>query len=322
VRPPISFADMLRAFAAIAPKSEDQKRTIAALLGFEWRLTSMASRGKLPAKPAKRVKETSIKPHKQLPPVAIAPPGGWRGAGAGSIKISGPRPAPTPNFNWLRTEPVLPSGGFGPTPDPAPLFRPQWTRAILAASLSTRLPVGPPNIARAVETIARGRALPSLPLQPIPTLAYGVQVLFDIAEGMQPFALDRAALRRDLKQIVSDGGLELLHCAGSPSKTRRDDDGDWQDYETHFPPQLGASVLIVSDFGIGYVDGVTRGASPYRWSLLARRLMRQGHRVVGFVPYPKVRWPKELSRVIHLVTWDRATTTGRISLSRAWRSLS
>jgi hypothetical protein len=201
---------------------------------------------------------------------------------------------------------------------PAPLFRPQWIRAILGASLSARRGIGPPDLDRAVEIIARGEAMQALPRQPIMTLAGGVQALLDVGESMQPFAQDCALLRRDLERIVGDGSLEILQFAGTPRKTRRDDSSPrWQDYETSFPPQLDACVVIVSDFGIGRASGVGRGASPYAWSVLAKRLTRCGHRVVGFVPYPPARWPWYLSRAMALVQWDRATTAGRISLARS-----
>jgi hypothetical protein len=236
----------------------------------------------------------------------------------GGIRISGPRPVPRPQLDWLNAGPALPPGTLGRAHNPAPLFRPQWTRAILGASLSMRRPIGPPDLARAVEVIARGQALQAVPRQPIMTFARGVQALIDIGENMQPFWQDRAVLRRDLKRIVGDGSLEILQFLSSPRKTRRDDRSrTWLDYETRFPPQLDACVLIVSDFGIGGGLGLARGASPYSWAMLARRLARSGHRVVGFVPYPPARWPSFLSRAIHLVQWDRTTTVGRISLSRA-----
>jgi hypothetical protein len=200
----------------------------------------------------------------------------------------------------------------------APLFRPRWVRAILGASLSARRPIGPPDLARAVETIARGEAMRSLPRQPIMTMARGVQALIDVGESMQPFVQDRAVLRRDLKRIVGDGSLDVLDFAGSPRQTRRDQGSrQWRDYETCFPPQLDACVLIVSDLGIGRLPGPVRSASPYTWFKLAKRLTRRGHRVVGFVPYPPARWPSFLADAIDLVQWDRSTRAGRISLARA-----
>ena len=108
---------------------------------------------------------------------------------------------------------------------------------------------------------------------------------------MQPFAQDRTVLQRDLRRIVGTGSLDMLQCLGSPGKTRRNERSHvWHDYEKCFAPALGACVLIVSDFGIGG-SGFARGASPYAWAMLARRLTRAGHRVVGFAPYPVKRFP-------------------------------
>jgi hypothetical protein len=251
----------------------------------------------------------------QRPPPALPHDDAPRQAGGG-LQISPPRPVARPQLDWLSAGPALQARPLGRAHSPAPLFRPQWTRAILSASLSARRPIGAPDLARAVEVIARGQALLAVPRRPALTLARGVQALIDIGDNMQPFWQDRAVLRRDLKRIVGDGGLEILECIGSPRKTRRDDRFEGRDYEARFPPQLDACVLIVSDFGIGSGSGVARGASPYSWAMLARRLARRGHRVVGFVPYPPARWPSFLSRAVDLVSWDRATTAGRISLSR------
>jgi hypothetical protein len=319
MRPPISAADLLRAFAAILPKTDDEKRAIAAMLGFDL-LAPSAAKDDARAVPEMR-KPLPKDPLEKPPPLPPQPEtqhdDAPRQAGSG-LRISAPRLVPRPQLDWLNTGPVLPAGVLGRAHPPAPLFRPQWTRAILSASLSVRRPIGPPDLARAVETIARGEALQDVPCEPIMTFARGVQALIDVGESMQPFWQDRAVLRRDLKRIVGDGSLDILQCGGSPRKTRRDDRSRaWLDYETRFPPQLDACVLIVSDFGLGGGFGLALGASPYTWAMLARRLARSGHRVVGFVPYPPARWPSFLSRAIHLVQWDRTTTVGRISLSRA-----
>jgi hypothetical protein len=318
--PVISAADLLRAFAVIKPTTVDEKRAIAAMLGFEWQASSGKEPDQAPIierKPPEQPPKPPLpKPSPSPPPVS--PDGPTRRDAGGGIRISAPRPVPRPRLEWLNAGPALQPGTLGRAHNPAPLFRPQWTRAILGASLSVRRPIGPPDLARAVEVIARGEALQVVPRQPIMTFARGVQALIDVGENMQPFWQDRAVLRRDLKRIVGDGSLEILQFMSSPRKTRRDDRSRaWLDYETRFPPQLDACVLIVSDFGIGGGLGLARGASPYSWAMLARRLARSGHRVVGFVPYPPARWPSFLSRAIHLVQWDRTTTVGRISLSRA-----
>jgi len=317
MRPPISTADLLRAFAAIKPASEEEKRAIAAMLGFDWRAPSARNEEPsivAPPKPIERPISTSAKPS---PPPPAPRPEDTRPQAGGGLRVLPPRPVARPQLDWLNAGPALQPGSLGRAHPPAPLFRPQWTRAILAASLSARRPIGAPDLARAVETIARGQALQAVPRQPALTLARGVQALIDIGDNMQPFWQDRAVLRRDLKRIVGDGGLEILECVGSPRRTRRDDRFEGRDYATHFPPQLDACVLIVSDFGIGGGLGLARGASPHSWAVLARRLARRGHRVVGFVPYPPARWPADLARAVDLVPWDRATTAGRISLSRA-----
>lgn len=317
--PAISAADLLRAFAAIQPKTDGEKRAIAGVLGFDWQAPSPIVPPRPPPAKPNPVSDLNRPTLKPMPaPMPARGPGDSPRHEGDGLRISAPRRVSRPQLDWLNAGPALQPGKLGRAHDPAPLFRPQWTRAILGASLSAIRPIGPPDLARAIDVIARGQALRSVPRQPIMTFARGVQVLIDIGESMQPFWQDRTALRRDLNRIVGDGSLEILQFVGSPGKMRRDDRSRmWKDYEAHFLAQLDACVLIVSDFGIGGGLGLARGASPYAWAMLARRLARSGHRVVGFVPYPPRRWPALLSRAIHLVQWDRGTTAGRISLSRA-----
>jgi hypothetical protein len=318
----INVADLLRAFDALKPRDDAQRRAIAALLGFDWQA---ASESEVEVRRDRRRRPSPAPPaiqhvHRAEPPPK--PPANYpkRDSAAG-IRISPPRRAALPALDWFGAagpSETLQVGTLQPAHDPPPLFRPQWTRAILSASLAARVPIGPPDIARAVEAVARGEMLRVLPRQPILTLAGGVQALIDVGEAMQPFWHDRAVLRHDLMRIVGRG-IEILECAGTPGQTRRDDDAlEWADYETRFLPRLGASVLIVSDFGIGRA-ALVRRASPRSWARLARKLARSSHRVVGFVPYPPARFPAELARAMHLVSWDRTTTAGRISFSRRRR---
>jgi hypothetical protein len=315
MHPPISAADLLRAFAAIRPKTDEERRAIAGMLGFDSALPATSNLQAVASEASEdRQGEKASKPL----PLRQAPlaPRTDAALQTGRIRISGPRAISKQQLDWLHSVPALRPGSMGRAHNPAPLFRPQWTRAILAASLSVRRHFGPADLARAVETIARGAALQALPRHPIMTLAHGVQALLDISESMQPFDRDRAALCRDLKRIVGDGNLEVLQFLGTPHKARRDDSCEWQDYETNLLPHRDTCILIVSDFGIGRAPGLARGASRHTWSILAERLARRGHRFVGFVPYPPARWPSFLGRAVNLVQWDRTTTVGRISLSR------
>ncbi len=316
---PICHGDLLRAFAKLAPTSDAEKRAIAAMLGFDWQ-PSAAGGARQPERPDDDAEEEGpdarIEPWRKPEP-SRSPPPVRRETPTGGIRVLPARRVPPPKLDWLERSTALPAGALGRAHAPTPLFRSQWTRAILSASLSARRPIGPPDLGRAVELIARGEALSMLPRQPILTLAHGVQALIDVGESMQPFWQDRAMLRRDLKRIVG-GGIELLQCAGSPGRTRRQDDDDWADYETRFPAKLGACVLVVSDFGLN--AGSRRVAGPQTWLMLARRLARRGHRVVGFVPAPPARWPADLARTIDLVPWDHGTTVGRISFARRRRA--
>src|SRR5262249_61509448 len=83
----------------------------------------------------------------------------------GGLAISGPQPVPRAPLDL--TGPVLQPGRLGRAPAPAPLFRAQWARGILAASLSARKPIGPPDLHRGGERNACGGALQAVPRPPI-----------------------------------------------------------------------------------------------------------------------------------------------------------
>jgi hypothetical protein len=320
MRPQVSTADLLRAFAKIRPGTDEEMRSVAHMLGFDWETPLRDADFDMPkllAPPLPAQVPPLVSPAPRIPdltsadsglPKHLAVPVGFR--------ISGPTDVERSRLAWLASTQALEDRPMGRAPKAVPLFRPQWTRAILGASLSAQTPTGPPDMERAVEMIAQGRALRLLPRQRIMTLAHGVQVLLDVGESMQPFNQDGATLLRDLKRIVGDGTLDVLQFTGSPRKMRRVGKiRGWRAY-TSFPPQLGACVLVISDFGIARSPSLSYGASLSTWLAFAKHLKRRGHRVVGFVPYPPLRWPLLLGRAIALVQWDRSTSVGRVRFAR------
>jgi hypothetical protein len=324
MRPPVSTADLLRAFAEIRPDTDEEKRSVAHILGFDWEAPLRDEDVDLPAPvPAPVPLSVPLPVPKVVAPTGPTPKSTLAEAGVPRhaapqvrFRISGPNDVERPKLDWLASTEPLGDRPMGRAPKPVPLFRPQWTRAILGASLSTQTPTGPPDMDRVVEIIAQGGVMRFLPRQRVMTLAHGVQVLLDVGEGMQPFSQDRATLLRDLKRIVGDGALDVLRFSGSLRKVRRGRTiRRWRAY-TGFPPQLGACVLVVSDFGIGRSLSLSHGASPSTWLAFAKRLNRRGHRVVGFLPYPPSRWPLLLARAVVLVQWDRSTSVGRIRFAR------
>ncbi|WP_374368563.1 hypothetical protein [Dongia sp.] len=316
-RAEISLADLLRAIAVIRPENDAETRAIAALLGFDPAIpgAEMATRSAaVPDLP----KDSPFPRHTQpvpLPPPVTPPTPPDPDSTGGSIRISERRRSSRSAPAWLANTAAMKSGALREAHAPAPLFQPRWVRALLGASLAARRPIGPPDLTRAVETLARGEALRVLPRQPILTMAAGVQVMIDIGERMQPFWHDRANLIRDLRRVVGSDSIDFLQCKGTPERTRRNDAEDWEAYLTQQPPRFGACMLIVSDFGLGAISDA-HGASPHTWIAFARQLARRGHRVVGFVPFPPARWPDSLARAIDLVAWDRGSTVGRISAMR------
>ena len=70
------------------------------------------------------------------------------------------------------------------------------------------------------------------------------------------------------------------------------------------PPDIGASVIALTDLGCGFPE---RPDATRAWLRMAQYLRRRQSRVVVFAPVRLSRIPLALRRVIELVLWDRST---------------
>lgn len=193
-----------------------------------------------------------------------------------------------------------------------PLLTERSSTAILNAALTTLVrDDGEPDIDALVEAFARGIPLTRLPRAPRPTLRFGVQVLVDQGDGMQPYRRDQRELARRITGLVGAELTQIRFFADAPNRgTGPASPRTWQPYR---PPSPGTRVLVVSDLGVGGPVLHPRRASVGEWYEVCHEIVRAGCTVLALVPYPVTRVPAELTPLLSALTWDRTTTVSTVA---------
>jgi hypothetical protein len=191
-----------------------------------------------------------------------------------------------------------------------PLFRPAWTRAILSTALATPSPNGHVDVARVVERLSRGYAIPRLPRRAVPTLRQGVQLLVDHGNGMVPFRRDAAWLVREIMRVAGEERTSVLRFRGLPSRGVADPRKKIRG--AYVPPPRAVPVVLISDLGIGLDDLDADRATAGEWTDFLHDLRRTNDEVLAFVPYPRERCPERIVRLATIIEFDRTTTLSRI----------
>jgi hypothetical protein len=199
--------------------------------------------------------------------------------------------------------------------DHEPLFAPRSAAATVAAAVATEIDDGPLDVEAIVAALARRQPLQRLPRKRRRSLRFGVQVLIDMGEAMQPFARDEQVLVDQVRRIVGVDRTSLLYFADCP--VRGAGPGPRRTWRTYSPPKSGTRVLVVSNFGIGGPALYIERSQEKEWRAFVMGVRRAACTVIGLVPYPPGRWPHQLATLLPLVTWDRSTTVARVSAARA-----
>ncbi|MEV1065243.1 hypothetical protein [Streptomyces sp. NPDC050263] len=193
-----------------------------------------------------------------------------------------------------------------------PLLVPAWTSAIVRSLISRRVPEGTVDIPSLIDTLAHGRPVGRLPRMPVPTMRYGVQVLVDRGAGMQPFRRDQNQLLERVCAVVGPHLVEVGYFSGVPQ--RGTGPGARWTRTAYTPPESGRPVLLLSDLGLGGPpDDPARGTRE-DWEHFVGLVTRAGCGVVALCPYPPGRWPRWMTGLLPLFSWDRTTTAGRASV--------
>lgn len=293
----ISFGDLVRALERLGVSDDATRAEVARMLGFE---------------PADEREPSPPPPPTPLPSPPPPPPSFATPPPKEDSSQSRLEPSRREVELWLPPPEVAPlqqataSAGVPPEPAVEPLFRPNWTRAILSSALSTNGDDGPLDFDRIVEALGRAEIPARLPRLPRPTTRRGVQLLVDKAEAMTLFAGDQALLQQAARNAIGSDNVKVLRFAGCPSRGVRANAGeDWRPYA---PPLPGTPVLLLTDLGIGRPMFADERADAREWLSFAAQVGRAGCPLVAFVPYAPRRWPRALRRAMTIVEWDRRTS--------------
>jgi hypothetical protein len=336
---PISIGDLLRAVDSLGASDHATRQLVASMLGFEWAdddadaaksedsaglniAANAAEVSPLPQKPVEAVQGPSeavdAEPHQApdededkawiepLPPKSIRMPKWF-----GEVKA-----LPAPATEELNDPPPI-----------DPLFRPDWTRALIYNAIATLDNNGPLDIDRTIELLSHGEPITEYPRLPRLRLNAVVQVLIDTGKSMAPYREDQRAILKDIKRVATELMVKEVYFDGCPTRKEvfyadaaaiaaSDDDDDDKRWRVYEPPRPGTIVLALTDLGADrLIPGVERVTSD-EWLAFSDRVSKAGCTFVVLTPYPQSQIPPALRRSIATITWDRATTTGIVRRSR------
>lgn len=191
-----------------------------------------------------------------------------------------------------------------------PLLPPSSEAATLHALLSRIVHEGPIDFERLLDLVADNAFVTDLPRRPVRTLRFGVQVLVDLGEGMQPFLRDEMEILDRVAAIAGRHSCEVRYFTDCP--LRRCGEGAGWTWKPYRPPARGAKVLVLSDFG-QHVDSGGSSSSRLRrdWHATVDLMRRNGCLPVALAPVPSGRFPSWLTSLMPVLSWDRTTTTAR-----------
>jgi len=302
----IWISDLAAAMYTLGPANDGTFEAIADLLGLE--------RAATPAAPPPPDPPPPTPPPPTLPDRADA-------GGAPSAVGSG-----RPPFMVAELPALAPRGGTqaaqlsnepltlqapvpGVQPKPIPLLSPLAARFIVQELVASSRFGPDPDLERLVDGLARREIPRPLPLQEHRTLSFGVQVLVDEGEGMEPFADDQEGMVDLVRRLVGEAIVDVRRIHEVPDPA--DPVYPWE------PPPPGVPVLALTDLGLA--GRVERSAADLdaAWQIVAAALAVRGSRLIALLPYPPARWPASLRDCIDLVPWDRSTTTARARQARS-----
>ncbi|MFJ4518968.1 hypothetical protein [Streptomyces sp. NPDC088816] len=190
------------------------------------------------------------------------------------------------------------------------LLPPSSEAATLHVLLSRTVPEGPVDLERLVEQLAGNVTVEALPRLPVRTLRFGVQVLVDLGEGMEPFLRDEMELVDRVTAIAGQHGCQVRYFSGCP--LHRSGEGAGWTWKPYRPPAEGAKVLVLSDFGCNGGSGRSAAERLRKdWQETAKIMRRSGCPAVALSPVPQTRIPSWMSTLMPVLSWDRTTTTAQ-----------
>lgn len=210
--------------------------------------------------------------------------------------------------NWR--EPALAAAGqsvAAQRPALQTLLPPHSEAATLRLLVSRLVAEGPVDVDRLLDLICTATPVPELPRRPVRTLRFGVQILVDLGEGMEPFLRDAMHVVDRVRAISGRHGTDVRYFADCPLD--RCGPGAAWTWEPYRSPAAGTRALVLSDFG-RRLEATGRLPAHYagNWRRTADLVRHNGCSPVALVPVPTERWPRWLTGVMPSLCWDRTTT--------------
>jgi hypothetical protein len=184
------------------------------------------------------------------------------------------------------------------------LFKPQECRAIISQSLASKAHSTVPDLDEVVRLVSQAKPINRLPLRPLYTLSRGVQLLIDLGPGMEPFAVDRARITQDIRELA--GNVEWLRFHDSPLNGVLIEDA--LQARPYLFPESGVPILVVSDLGMNRWSPRVAPGAIENWIEFARRAAERDCLLVALVPLDRADWVPALERRIRMILWDRETS--------------
>jgi hypothetical protein len=323
-RPPIGFGDFLRAAQELDARTPEERKRIAALLGFDWVETAPSiatdSRGQTRERQAVKLEGPAAPAGTATSESKGASDDGGK-AGEGEVGAVWVEDLPARSVRmpkWVsEVEPLPEPVGEERDEPPAvePLFAPLWTRAILFAALAHVDDRGPIDVERTVELLCRREPLTRLPRRTKLHVKNDLQLLIDVNRTMTPFAQDQLALVNAIKRLVSEENVEQLLFSVCPVRgAGRADEWPWAAYSP--PKHPGTLIIVLTDLGVTRTGPGVETGGVDEWLRFAGMIRRDGCQLVTLVPFPLRRVPRALLRAMAVIPWDRSTTAGMIQKIR------
>ncbi|GLF95422.1 hypothetical protein [Streptomyces yaizuensis] len=318
----IWFGDLARALGLAATGDRERQRTIAALLGFASRGLPDPGPGSAAAVGGELVEaageQTTVPVETEAAPdgretaddTAVAPQAG-ASAGTAPPRLLVPvAQEPPPVAEWRAAAlPAAPAVRGAALPY-EPLLARRSSAALVQTAVARVVADGGPDVPRIVRRLARGLALTGVPLRPVSTLRFGVQILVDLGAGTEPFARDQRELADQVRAVVGRERTRVRYFEDAPLRgAGAEARWSWGPYT---PPTRGTRVLVLSDLGLGGPAPHPRRSTRAEWEDFTRLLARAGCGVTAFVPCPPHRIPAWAGAAMEVVPWDRHTTVGQV----------
>jgi hypothetical protein len=302
------IGDVIRAWRSLGASTDDERRAIARLLGFDLRDVSATGPALPPSPPARP-------PAPSFSSSSMTERSSTSSAETGDeielVEFPGVRDDATP----------LPSTGLArPTlvvPRPLdPLFAAPWLRAIAGTLTARTAELGAVNVRRAIDLVVRRIPMGKIPRRRRLVSATEIVVWIDGTGTISWFRDDASQLIEKL-DAVTRAPVRVVRSRGAPTiATVRaiDDDGDEDDGEIESSIRVsdGARVIGVSDLGRGSPWARADASRVRGWIEAARRLRAQGATLVVVAPVPPAQLPPALRRMAPCVYWDGKTRPASI----------